>query len=314
MPPLSSAIAGPDVNRVRRPTRPPGKTRVRLATIIIGFGLLLAAAGIGYLVYAELARSRLDELVYRVPPAERAAWLSAPAPKSAVAVSTSPGDPRISDVPLEPANPALAGAARLFPARWTNPKYWAEPEWAGSAPYGAAGLPDGFVYVNPAGIASESGGSSGPGPKAPAETLEIQAIGLTTTVYGLSVRNEGGQLLWDSPVNIVGHIPGTARPGEIGAGWYFGHLQSPISGEGNVFHNLPDIVDLVRNDPVDIIVGSGDGEFLYRVTRTDFVHRDDLVLEETSGATVTLVVSYPKFVYDHRLLVTGELLAFRPPE
>ena len=28
---------------------------------------------------------------------------------------------------------------------------------------------------------------------------------------------------------------------------------------------------------------------------------------------ITLVASYPKLVYDHRILVTGELLAFRPP-
>lgn len=282
--------------------------RVRLATLIVGLGLLLAAAGIGYLVYAELARSRLDDLVYRVTPIERAAYLSAPAPEAAAAESASSGT---SGVSAEPAGPALAGEALLFPARWTNPSYWAEPEWAGSAPYGAAGLPDGFVYVNPADINSDSGD---PGPGAAAETLEIPAIGLTTTIYGLTVRNDGGQLLWDSPVNIVGHIPGTARPGEIGTGWYFGHLQSPVSGEGNVFHDLPDIVDLLRQDPVDIIIGSADGEFLYRVTRTDFIHRDDLVLTETSEATVTLVSSYPKFVYDHRLLVTGELLAFRPPD
>ena len=283
--------------------------RVRLATLILGFGLLLAVAGIGYLVYAEVARSRLDELVYRVPQVERTAWLSAPPSETGVLASEPPGVSGISGVPAEPVSPALVGAARLFPARWTNPKYWAEPEWAGSAPYGAAGLPDGFVYVNPADFTSESGGA---GPRAAAETLKIAAIGLTTTVYGLTVRYEGDQLLWDSPVNIVGHIPGTARPGQSGAGWYFGHLQSPVSGEGNVFHNLPDVVDLIRQDPVDIIIGSADGEFLYRVTETSSVHRDDLVLAETSEATVTLVVSYPRLVYDHRLLVSGELLAFRP--
>ncbi|MCH7593119.1 MAG: sortase [Chloroflexi bacterium] len=281
---------------------------------MIGLGLLFAAAGIGYLVYAELARSRLDELIYVVPQIERADWLVARLPETTAAKSGPSG---ISDVPVEPADPALAGAALLFPARWTNPRYWSEPEWAGSAPYGAAGLPDGFVYVNPADITAASGETSEFGKsasRAAAETLEIKAIGLSTTVYGLTVRNDGDQLLWDSPVNIVGHIPGTAQPGETGAGWYFGHLQSPVSGEGNVFSKLPDVVDLLRYDPVDIIIGSADGEFLYRVTRTGFIHRDDLVLAETSEATVTLVSSYPKFVYDHRLLVTGELLAFRPPQ
>ena len=279
-----------------------------MATLVVGFGLLLAAVGIGYLVYAELARSRLGDLVYEVPPAERAGWLSAPAPVTDTdALTTDAAIPDPADIPNVAVGTEHFSAAGLFPARWTNPRYWAEPEWAGSAPYGSADLPSGFIYLNPADI------SAAVGTRSAAETLEIPAIGLTTSVYGLAVRNEDDQLLWDSPVDVVGHIPGTAHPGESGAGWYFGHLASPVRGEGNVFHALPDVVDLIRNDPVDIIVGSADGEYLYRVTETGFVHRDDLVLAESSDATVTLVTSYPKLVYDHRLLVTGELLAFRPP-
>lgn len=308
MPPLSSVIARQDVTQVARPPRPPAWKRVRLATWIIGFGLLLAVVGIGYLVYAELARSRLGDLVYKVPLAERAAWLTAPVP---VTNTDVPANDAPASEPAGISNDSVGQehliAAQLFPARWTNPRYWAEPEWAGSAPYGAAGLPDGFIYINPADITAAIGTRS------TAETLKIPAIGLTTSVYGLAVRDEGDRLLWESPVDIVGHIPGTARPGETGAGWYFGHLESPVRGEGNVFHNLPDVVDLIRHDPVDIIVGSADGEFLYRVTETGFMHRDDLVLAESSDATVTLVTSYPNLVYDHRLLVTGELLAFRPP-
>ena len=62
-----------------------------------------------------------------------------------------------------------------------------------------------------------------------------------------------------------------------------------------------------------MIIGSADGEFLYRVTETGFIHRNDLTLDQTSASTVTLVASYPKLVYDHRLLVTAELLAYRAP-
>jgi sortase (surface protein transpeptidase) len=174
-------------------------------------------------------------------------------------------------------------------------------------PYGRADLPDGFVYLHSAEIIRDSVASPA------ADTLEIPAINLRTSVYALAVYDEGGKQLWESPVDIVGHIPGTSHPGEIGAGWYFGHLESPVRGEGNVFQNLPDIVELIKHDPVDIIIGSTNGEFLYRVTETGFIHRDDLVLDQTSASTVTLVASYPKLVYDHRILVTGELLAFRPP-
>ena len=251
----------------------------------------------------------MSDLVYEVGPDERAGYLTAPLPGTGSADSTTPDDPPSSSAPTtgdslvaDPSN-----AAQLFPARWTNPRYWSEPEWAGSLPYGNADLPTDFEYVNSAEIISNPQASSA------ASTLEIPAIGLSTTVYGLTVFDEGVKQLWESPVDIVGHIPYTPDPGELGTGWYFGHLQSPVRGEGNIFHNLPDIVDLIKHDPVDVIIGNDDGEFLYRVTETGFIHRDDLVLNQSTDSTVTLVASYPKLVYDHRLLVTAELLAFRAP-
>ena len=269
----------------------------------------MAVIGVGYLIYAEIARSRLDELVYEVSQDERTAWLTAPLPGNAVSDVTSTNQtPAKGDAGVDtPLVTESSGAARLFPARWTNPRYWAEPEWAGALPYGGADLPADFEYVNPAEFVS------GPLELSAADTLEIPAIGLITTVYDLQLYDEGDQGFWESPVDIVGHIPGTALPGETGAGWYFGHLESPVRGEGNVFHDLPDVVDLIKHDPVDVIIGSVDGDYLYRVTETGFIHRDDLILDQTSASTVTLVASYPKLIYDHRLLVTAELLAYRAP-
>jgi sortase (surface protein transpeptidase) len=313
---LSSAVRQPDANGFARPPKPPNQRRARIAGVVIGLGVLLAVGGVGYLISAEIARSQLGALVYDVPQSERAAWLTAPAPSSidpdiAVPGSSVSGisdpEPGSDGIPGDSASAGPFDPTQLYPARWTNPRYWSEPEWAGSLPYGGADLPEGFAYANPADIISS------PGTFSEATTLEIPAIGLSTSVYRLSVYDEGGRQLWESPVDIVGHIPGSARPGEPGAGWYFGHLESPVRGEGNVFHDLPDVVDLIQHDPVDIIIGSDDGEFLYRVTGTGFIHRDDLVLEESSASTVTLVSSYPRLVYDHRLLVTGELLAYRAP-
>jgi len=310
-PTLSSTAARPNSTEFAPKSRPPSNKRGRIAIAVIGLGTLITLTGIGYLIYAEIARSRLGDLVYEVSYVEREGWITAPLPAVGPSDSPTSSDPSqdpesggstsgsIISEPLE--------AAQLFPARWTNPRYWSEPEWAGSLPYGRADLPDGFVYLNSAPIIRDSGVFPA------ADTLEIPAINLRTSVYGLAVYDEGGKQLWESPVDIVGHIPGTSHPGETGAGWYFGHLESPVRGEGNVFHDLPDIVELIRHDPVDIIIGSTEGEFLYRVTKTGFIHRDDLVLDQTSASTVTLVASYPKLVYDHRILVTGELLAFRPP-
>jgi len=310
-PTLSSAVACPNDREFARPPRPPSNKRAQIAIAMIGLGSLFTLAGVGYLIYAEIARSRLGDLVYEVSPVEREGWVTAPLPAVGPADSAASNDssqdpesdgPRSGSLISEPLE-----AAQLFPARWINPRYWSEPEWAGSLPYGRADLPDGFVYLNSAEIIKD------PVVSPEADTLEIPAISLRTSVYGLAVYDEDGKELWESPVDIVGHIPGTSHPGETGAGWYFGHLESPVRGEGNVFHNLPDIVDLIKHDPVDIIIGSSEGEFLYRVTETGFIHRDDLVLEQTTASTVTLVASYPKLVYDHRILVTGELLAFRPP-
>ncbi len=95
-------------------------------------------------------------------------------------------------------------------------------------------------------------------------------------------------------------------------GWYFGHLESLIRGEGSVFRNLPRIPDLIKEDPVDVIVQSDEGEFLYRVTDTRVVHEDELRLEDSTYPTIALVACVPARVYDYRLLVAAELIAVRP--
>ena len=82
-----------------------------------------------------------------------------------------------------------------------------------------------------------------------------------------------------------------------------------MRGEGNVFRRLPEIEELLRQDPVDIIIENEDGGFLYRVVRTTIVHQDDLALYGSDGTGITLVACVPTRVYDHRLLVTAELIA-----
>ena len=127
----------------------------------------------------------------------------------------------------------------------------------------------------------------------------------------LEIIDLGNSRSYETPDNAVGHIPGTPNPGEGGNGWFFGHLESPLRGEGNVFRRLPEIEELLRQDPVDIIIENDDGGFLYRVVATTVVHQDDLALYGSDGVGVTLVACVPSRVYDHRLLVTAELIAQR---
>ena len=52
----------------------------------------MAVIGVGYLIYAEIARSQLDELVYEVSQEERTDWLTAPLPDTAATDSTTKKD------------------------------------------------------------------------------------------------------------------------------------------------------------------------------------------------------------------------------
>ena len=76
----------------------------------------------------------------------------------------------------------------------------------------------------------------------PAATfISIPSIGVNSSVEELSILDLAGSRHYETPVNTVGHIPTTADAGEPGSAWYFGHTESPISGEGSVFYNLTEI-------------------------------------------------------------------------
>jgi sortase A len=83
----------------------------------------------------------------------------------------------------------------------------------------------------------------------------------------------------------VGHIPGTAYPGDAGNVGLAGHRDT-------FFRRLEDI----RPDD-EIRMVTPDGTFLYRVQRTDVVAPSDVwVLDPTETPVLTLVTCYP-FTY-----------------
>jgi sortase (surface protein transpeptidase) len=307
----------------------PGRRWIGFA--LIGLGGLAAAFAISYLIYAQVARERLDRLESSVPEQVRTGWLQPPTP-------TPPPTPASqADRPLSGSSPATkatvtgsatgpvtgtgatptqgdaAAMARgsfyrvdtLYPAAMTNPKFWDSPLWAGSGPYGGPGLPEGFDFVSsfnagrPVGVLED------------ARRIVIPAIGVDSEVRELAILDLGDSRAYETPAHIVGHIPGTANPGENGNGWYFGHLESPFLGEGNVFYRLPELAQLIKEDPVDIIVEGDTASFLYRVIATKVVHQSAISLFEAPVGTITLVACVPSRVYDHRLLVTAQLIAER---
>ena len=202
------------------------------------------------------------------PQARRpAGWTSPPRP-----ARTPPAHPIRSRSPRPRrrgrCRPPPAGLARAYALMYggvgMHPKYWHEPLRAGTETRGAAGLPPGFVP------ASANDYRRFVEPKALARTLSIPSIGVESDVRELAIVNLGDSRAYETPKNTVGHIPETADPGELGNGWFFGHLESPFRGEGNVFQRLPEIPDLLRHyaevgeGSVYVVIESDEGRFPLR--------------------------------------------------
>lgn len=219
------------------------------------------------------------------------------------------GDTSRSDVeaaPVVPTSVLLDTFASIYPGGSMNPRYWSEPHWAGNLPFGGPTIPEGFIPVD----ASDT--SLLPDDAERGVRMRIPAIDLDGTVSELEILDLGDSRAWSTPDNVVGHIPTTANPGEAANGWYFGHLDNFISNEGDIFRRLPEISEMISNDPVDIFITTSDAEYMYRVTHTRQLHRDELSLTETSNAQISLVTCWPFRVYDHRIVVSAVLVAVKP--
>ena len=222
--------------------------------------------------------------------------------------------PATDDAPTALDGRALVSSYNsIYPALAIHPKYWRSPATAGSDAYsfGSVMRPDGFLSLS-----ADRGEPQGTAPDA--AHVAIPSIGVDSAVANLAILDLGDRREYETPNKIVGRIPQKANPGEIGATWLFGHLESPIRGEGDVFRRLPEIPELLRmGDPVYVEVRNEAGdEFLYQITETKVVHRDDLAPyvygEDPKKAVITLVACVPRMVYDHRILVIGELVGVKP--
>ena len=201
----------------------------------------------------------------------------------------------------------------LYPGTHIHPKFWAQPLWSGGEPYvynpsnPGTDLPDGFRAVSALDDALRRGEGSR------TSRIAIPLIEVESGITELAIINLGDSRAYETPKHLVGHIPQSPNPGEIGNAWYFGHLESPIKGEGNVFHRLPEIPDLLRDgDDVFVELESVDGRvFLYKTTRTEVMHQDELQFYGSNMAQITLVACVPRLVYDHRIVVTAELVGVK---
>lgn len=274
-------------------------TFIAYAVALVGVALIAIS---GTYIYSK-SRSGSDatEFAYTVPPESLDTHLGkaiVPAPDSTTSGETL--------VPLEVKAPDVAQFASLYPGDLLNPKYWGEPEWAGSDPYGGPTIPENFVPILSTDLNTDIN------PTQDATHIRIPAINVDSIVSELEIIDLDDQRAYQTPDNTVGHIPETSAPGQQGSGWFFAHLESFVAREGNIFRHLPEITELIKEDPVDVYLETPEAEYIYRVTGTSQIHESDLRLSTTDDAQITLVTCWPPRVYDQRVLVDATLIAYRP--
>ena len=122
-------------------------------------------------------------------------------------------------------------------------------------------------------------------------TIEIPKIGISKPLFeGVSLT-----VLDNGP----GHWPGTAMPGHIGNVVIGGHRTS---------HDRPfrNIDQLAVGD--EVILTTGEGRFVYRVTSTEIVTPDAVrIIDQTAAFTATLFACHPVGSTRQRFVVHLEL-------
>ena len=286
-----------------------GGRRLGIA-MLAGGALLLAVAG-GFFGYQAYIDERYETVVVTTPPTlppeDVLEQLTLPpAGATAPVDDTTPAtvEPAVAP-PAEDTGPAASAATlgEVYGGWDAAPQDWANPFWA--VERGAPAYTSEFLLVGELDL-PESG-------LAPATLVRIPIIGLEASTIELGIiTTDEGHLKYESPIYDVGIIPGHTTPGERGNTWLFGHLESPLKDEGAVFRNLPKLHDYLRTgEAVYVIVDSDDGSFLYQATEFRIMRAEDVTFWGSDGRTATLVCSWPRFVYDERVVVTTELVGAR---
>ena len=264
-------------------------------------GALLLVGGGGYYIYATSARSQLDSMNVSLPSAASVAL--EPLPEGSSAVTVIPALPEIVPPPGIPES-AIAGQT-VTHGESPLVDVWSDPLSYEPLDYRREVLLRGFTLM-------EFNQAAPVGSLPAATRLILPEIGIASGVTELAIQDLGDSRGYETPVNTIGHIPEVANPGEAGSSWFFAHLESPIVGEGSVFYNLTRIPDMLGSgQDVFVIADTGSRQYLYRIISTEVMHQDEIRLFNTGWASIHLVSCVPRLVYDHRLVVTGELVGVK---
>ncbi len=260
---------------------------------------MLSLSG-GYLAYGKIATQNLDKLVYTEP----GSGLAAPPASDTPGAGSTPAS---GEFTLSTSSAPAPSALGLYPGPLLPFNTWAEPWNVAPLADDSADLVRQFLPVR-----LEALSPLGTMPQ-PTRIL-IPSIEVDATVEGLAIRELGDSREYQTPNRVVGHIPTTANPGEKSTGWYFGHLESPLRGEGSVFRDLPRIPELLRKGQrVLVQLESSQGSYLYEVYDSTILPQDDLRVVDKGASDIVLVTCVPEWKYNYRLLVTARLIGMKPP-
>ena len=99
------------------------------------------------------------------------------------------------------------------------------------------------------------------------------------------------------------------NPGEQGAVWLFGHLESPFTREGAVLWDIPKLENELNNDNnINVILENDSNRFIYRVSSISIVEEADFEIYQSDGSTLHIVTCYPRLKYDKRMIVNADLV------
>ncbi|MQF69364.1 sortase [SAR202 cluster bacterium AD-804-J14_MRT_500m] len=277
---------------------------MRLGVFILCVGVVLVIGGSSYFAYSLREHSRLDELNAEAPIVIDRVVLSMSNGQSSVGMHVDSEFPKSVDG-QEGSSSHPATRYVLYPGEWIPPAFWDNPLGAEDVASTVDALLSQFEIV-------ESIDQLDFVQSAPPVRITIPAIQVDSPVAELAILDLSDSRSYETPKNVVGYISKTGDLGRTGNAWFFGHLESPIRGEGSVFSKLPEIPLLwKRGIDVYAVVESEKASYLYRLTTSIQVHEDDLSIYQGEGSSINLVTCVPRFSYDHRQIITGTLVGIK---
>ncbi len=144
------------------------------------------------------------------------------------------------------------------------------------------------------------------GTQPPASRLIIPGLGIDVKLDGLRVTGSTIASYASADNPAAGYAAVSANPGERGAMWLFG----PAGKGSHSFSSLSRSGELLEGgEEVLMFVNTPERNYLYAATHSEVIPASALRLNSTERATVHLVVPVPSGLYDHFLVLSGELIA-----